>query len=73
MLFILDDGIIASAPCEGLWSVATGWANDWPCSWRHARPDSVMQRNEWTILFGEMSFPEGKLLLRDSYRFWTTD
>lgn len=59
---------VLGVPKEGLWSVATGWANDWPCSWRHASPDSVIQSNEWTIVFGEMSFPEGKLLLRDSYR-----
>lgn len=56
------------APQEGLWSVATGWANDWPCSWKHANPQSVTESGNWKILSGEMVFPEGKLLLRDSYR-----
>lgn len=26
------------APSEGLWSIATGWADGWPCAWKHVNP-----------------------------------
>lgn len=64
----IDGQKTVCAPHEGLWSVATGWADDWPCAWKHANPQSVVRENDWIILSGEMLFPEGKLLLRDSYR-----
>lgn len=54
-------------PSEGLWSVATGWENDWPADWVHARPESAETSGEWTILKGTISLPQGKMLLRDAY------
>ena len=59
---------VIEAPEEGLWSVATGWQQDWMCGWVHANPTSQEQSGEWTILKGSMQFEQGELLLRDSYR-----
>ncbi|MBQ2007680.1 MAG: hypothetical protein II236_03285, partial [Alistipes sp.] len=59
---------VIEAPAEGLWSVATGWQQDWMCGWVHANPTSQEQSGEWTILKGSMQFEQGELLLRDSYR-----
>lgn len=65
---LVDGKMVVCAPDEGLWSVATGWADDWPCAWKHVNPQKVLQENEWTILLGELSLPEGRLILRDSYK-----
>ena len=62
-----ERGII-KAPDEGLWSVATGWQQDWMCGWVHANPTLQEQSGEWTVLSGSMTFEQGELLLRDSYR-----
>jgi hypothetical protein len=59
---------VIEAPAEGLWSVATGWQQDWMCGWVHANPTEQEQSGEWTILKGSMQFEQGELLLRDSYR-----
>ncbi len=55
------------APAEGLWSVATGWKEDWPDGWVHASPQSMETSGEWTILRGVLELPQGKMLLRDAY------
>ena len=54
-------------PQEGLWSIATGWEDDWMTGWVHVRPSSVETSGGWTILKGKASFPKGDLLLTDSY------
>lgn len=54
-------------PAEGLWSIATGWKNDWPDAWVHARPESVETSGNWTILRGTLNLPQGKMLLSDAY------
>ena len=59
---------VVTVPQEGLWSVATGWQDDWMCGWKHADAQKVEQSGEWTILSGCMQLPEGDLILRDSYR-----
>ena len=64
----LDGRSVIEAPAEGLWSVATGWQQDWMCGWVHANPSEQEQSGEWTILKGSMQFEQGELLLRDSYR-----
>ena len=62
------DGIdTLRTPAEGLWSVSTGWKDDWPCSWIHSSPQSVEHSGEWTILRGTLNLPQGKMLLSDSY------
>ena len=66
--FLIQDKVVVSAPEEGLWSVATGWKDDWMCEWKHADPQKVEKSGEWTVLYGKMSFDRGDLLLRDSYR-----
>ena len=66
--FLIQDKVVVSAPEEGLWSVATGWKDDWMCEWKHAAPQKVEKSGEWTVLSGKMSFDRGDLLLRDSYR-----
>lgn len=67
-LFLLENGTVITTPEEGMWSVATGWKNDWMTGWVHANPAAIEVFNEWTILKGEMQLPEGMLLLRDAYR-----
>jgi len=56
------------APSEGLWSIATGWKNDWFVIWSHANPTSYRESGAWQILEGKMTMPQGEWLLRDSYR-----
>ncbi|MDP4291934.1 MAG: hypothetical protein Q8908_12700, partial [Bacteroidota bacterium] len=56
------------APSEGLWSIATGWKNDWYTTWSHANPTSYRESGSWQILEGKMTMPQGEWLLRDSYR-----
>ena len=67
-VFEVQDGIAISAPDEGLWSVATGWQDDWMCDWKHSDPQDVKRSGEWVVLSGTMNFASGDLLLRDSYR-----
>ncbi len=67
-VFKVQDKTVVSAPEEGLWSVATGWENDWMCDWEHADPQKIEKVGEWTVLSGRMSLAAGDLLLRDSYR-----
>lgn len=64
----LNGKVILIAPNEGLWSVATGWENNWMSDWAHANPTDVQQSGDWTILTGKIVLPEGEMLLRDSYR-----
>ena len=64
----LDDKPVVTAPQEGLWSVATGWSDDWMCDWHHASPQSAEHSGEWTIVHGSMAIDGGQLSLRDSYR-----
>ena len=67
-VFGLHGEAVVTAPDEGLWSVATGWQDDWMCSWVHADPQKMETIGEWTILSGKMPLEGGDLLLRDSYR-----
>lgn len=65
---IFTDGIDSlRTPSEGLWSIATGWKDDWPDGWIHASPQAVERSGEWTILRGTIELPQGKMLLTDSY------
>ena len=59
---------LLQAPAEGLWSIATGWKNDWFVIWSHANPTSYRESGAWQILEGKMTMPQGEWLLRDSYR-----
>lgn len=59
---------VVSAPAEGLWSVATGWSDDWMCDWHHASPERIEQCGEWNIAHGKIALEQGELVLRDSYR-----
>ena len=64
----LNGNRVVTAPKEGLWSVATGWQNDWMCCYHYANPDHTEQVGEWSIAYGKIVLPEGELILRDSYR-----
>ena len=64
----LDGRTVVTSADEGLWSVATGWQDDWMCDWRHASPQRTEQSGEWTIVHGKLQIGDGELLLRDSYR-----
>ena len=54
-------------PMEGLWSVATGWEDDWMTDWVHVQPCEIESSGGWTVLRGTAKFPQGNLLLTDSY------
>ncbi len=56
------------SPEEGLWSIATGWENNWPAEWKHAHPLEMEQTNGWTILSGSLQVGKGEWKLRDAYR-----
>ena len=64
----LDGKSIVTAPAEGLWSVATGWSEDWMCDWHHSSPEYIEQLGEWSVVHGKIALAEGELHLRDSYR-----
>jgi hypothetical protein len=64
----LNNEVVISCPQEGLWAVASEWENDWPSGWKYANPDSLVTSGEWTVAYGSIDFPNGRLLLRDSWR-----
>ena len=51
-LFVLKNNAVITVPEQGVWSVATGWENDWMTEWVHADPAEVEQYAGWTILKG---------------------
>lgn len=57
-----------TSPPEGLWSVATGWTNQWPANWVHAAISKVWSEGDWTCVSGRLELQEGRLELIDSYR-----
>jgi len=59
---------LLAPPSDGLWSVATAWADDWPSTWRHAHPDEATRSGEWIILTGRIQTANGTWQLRDAYR-----
>lgn len=62
-----EEQTLISPASEGLWSIATGWENDWMTDWNHANPTHIEYLDNWTILTGSIVLPEGEMLLRDSY------
>ena len=68
-LISLNGNFVITSPDEGLWSIAAGWSDNWMSDWSHANPaEAIQQLGEWTVLRGKIPFPEGEMLLRDSYR-----
>lgn len=63
----IGEKIVITPSADGLWSVATGWENDWMTNWNHANPHNVEYLDNLTILTGRIELPEGEMLLRDSY------
>ncbi|MCX6225749.1 MAG: hypothetical protein NTV01_13525 [Bacteroidia bacterium] len=59
---------LITAPAEGLWSIATAWANDWPTDWKHTSPSKIEQSGDWQIISGELALPQGIWKIRDAYR-----
>lgn len=57
-----------NSPEEGLWSIASGWENDWPTQWLHASIQSVEQEGPWTLVTGELITRAGVWKLQDAYR-----
>ncbi|HSV73715.1 MAG TPA: hypothetical protein VLH79_08150 [Chthonomonadales bacterium] len=64
----IGDQLLLESPPEGLWSIATEWADDWPANWVHAHPTRVWQEGGWTLVSGHIELPQGRLELADSYR-----
>lgn len=69
----LDGQTILKAPEEGLWSVATGWEDDWMTQWAHARPTQTLKHGKTVILQGSIQLPEGELAVRDAYTLVKSD
>ena len=57
-----------SFPDEGRWSVATGWRDQWPADWHHAKPERQETIGEWTIHYGSIDLPSGTIKLQDNQR-----
>ena len=57
-----------SYPEDGRWSVATGWQDQWPTSWKHASAKKQEVVGEWTLYYGAIQLEGGELLLRDAER-----
>ena len=64
----VDDRVLLASPPEGLWSIATGWTNDWPSGWVHVAPSEVSRTGPWTVVTGQLDLPAGRLELSDHYR-----
>ena len=56
------------SPTDGLWSVATDWADGWPSGWVHAGPEKVERDGDWTIVSGKLNLAGGAMNVRDAYR-----
>lgn len=63
-----ENGTSISMPSEGLWSVATGWENEWPADWKHSQAIKLTSSGDWKILSGTMKLPEGDWHFQDAYR-----
>jgi len=57
-----------TSPQEGLWSIATGWQDQWPAEWHHTHFNKVAMVDGWTIVHGKLAIDEGDWQLRESYR-----
>ncbi|MBD5226310.1 MAG: hypothetical protein HDS68_10190 [Bacteroidales bacterium] len=64
----LNGHTLITIPDDELWRIATEWNDGWMSGWVSARPESLEQNGEWTIVSGTMELPQGKMLLRDSYK-----
>lgn len=71
---VLDGGVVFTdgidtlrTPAEGLWSVATGWKDDWMTDWIHVKATKVEKTGSWTILKGAARFGSGDLEVTDAY------
>ncbi|MBQ6184292.1 MAG: hypothetical protein IJK48_00290 [Bacteroidales bacterium] len=62
-----DGKDVLCTPKEGLWSIASGWKDEWMTDWTHVKASKVEKTGAWTILRGTASFEQGDLELTDSY------
>jgi alpha-glucosidase len=62
------DEVLLSSPREGLWSIATGWRDDWRADWIHAHPGEAVLEHGWLVLTGKLETSVGTWELRDAYR-----
>lgn len=49
-----DDSLTLASPTEGLWSIASGWENDWPTKWQHGSPQKIERNGPWLVLSGDV-------------------
>ncbi len=59
--------VLLTSPPEGLWSVATGWEDDWPTDWVHGSPEMIEQQGPWLVMNGSVGTDEGDWKIRDAY------
>ena len=57
-----------TSPEEGLWSIGTGWTDDWAESWSHGSPTSRRRVGDWNVLSGKVVTGDGEWHITDSLR-----
>ncbi len=60
--------VLLRSPADGLWSVATGWVDDWPAGWQHGSPERIERKGVWLALSGAVETRGGAWQVEDAYR-----
>ncbi len=66
--FVEGNHVFIQSPAEGLWTVATGWSDNWPNELKHSGVDSMLLSGDFTLFYGHIQTGQGDLLCRDAYR-----
>lgn len=64
----INNSSYLESPSEGLWSIGTGWEDNWVTGWHHAQATGMERHGEWTVLKGKLGLPQGDWSLQDAYR-----
>jgi hypothetical protein len=64
----VEGATVLAAPPEGLWSIGTGWEDDWPRAWAHGDPREVIREGDWLVARGEVVTDAGTWEVRDAWR-----
>ena len=60
--------VLMRSPVEGIWSVGSGWKDEWPEDWHHGTAQEAERLGNWLVLRGKVETPAGSFAVRDSYR-----
>jgi len=59
--------VLLTSPIEGLWSIGSGWQDDWPAEWHHASPEKIERQGPWLVVSGKLKTRQGEWILQDGY------